>query len=922
MYRFELTHSPLSKILGDGPRLNIYSSLTNRVLQTDKTWSVPYYQSVLTMSPITSYLPPNQLYISIGIPVIVLAFEPGKGIMKNLYIALVAFLYSTYSVNSSAAEIFSDNFETGDTAAWIASEYFPKLETTDTQYYSESLSAHSSTNIRSVLIKEFAPVSTGRIRYSWHVFADNTTTYDTAAFSLDSLLLEITGGSVTAIAAGPDASNYVPGLAIIESGNWVELAIEYDFETSLAAFYVAGINVYSVNIDLEPITGISLRADDANLYVDDVSVIHDVVEHIGPISDDLVFEYVEAHYLETLKGRPRLGSDWSTRNEFRFHFYRESDNYLAISKYDNVYILRYIETEFPSSPLGTVESFRDVITGWTAHALPQTISSISLQNALKVGDSTTATATASSNLAVTLHTDSPAYCSVANNIVRGIAPGSCGIFAIQKGDADYRAATEVVQHITIIPATRELGTPQRAETLFADDFETGNTSAWIASGYFPRLETTSAQQYSESLSAHSSSNTRSALLKEFAPISSGQIRYSWRVFVDNTTTYDTTAAAFSLGSFFTLELKWSSNGGSITAIAAGPSASSYTPDLANIISGLWYQLAIEYDYETSLAAFYFDGIKIHELKFDDLPISDIALRADDVNLYIDDVSVVHIPNPDIPNDRVFKYVQANFDEFAKGPFEEGVFEQYSYRYYRETGNYLAIDTSGVLWMFGTATNLDFVSLAPVEFFRNLINSWEKEALAQTIGKVTSDSDWKDYRPRITTATLNATTSSGVPVFYNSLTKENCKVTGNTVTFMIPGTCSMSVDADGTPTYKAAQQKTIHMTQISTVDQGGLTWLPVYPHSKNAWHRTDVSCGDREFYEHDDWRMPTRGELISLARSGALDGQGWTRSYTWSSERSRYLYYDVVELTTPDYNTPHHYPQQMDTTAYTTCVRKN
>jgi hypothetical protein len=540
-----------------------------------------------------------------------------------------------------------------------------------------------------------------------------------------------------------------------------------------------------------------------------------------------------------------------------------------------------------------------------------------LQNALKVGGSTTATATASSNLAVTLHTDSPACAVGANNIVRGIAPGSCGIFAIQKGDADYRAAAGVVQYITIIPATRGLDTPQRAETLFVDDFETGNTSAWIASDYFPRLETTSAQQYSESLSAHSSSNTRSALLKEFAPISSGQIRYSWRVFADNTTTYDT--AAFSLGSFFTLEL----TGGSVTAIAAGPGASSYTPDLATIISGLWYQLAIEYDYETSLAAFYFDGIKIHEVKFADVPISDIALRADDANLYIDDVSVVHIPNPAIPNDRVFKYVQANFDEFAKGPFEEGVFEQYSYRYYRETGNYLAIDTSGVLWMFGSATNLDFVSIAPVEFFRELINSWEKEGLAQTISKITSDSDFNDYLPRITTATLNATASSGGPVFYNSLTKENCKVVGNTVTFMIPGTCRISVDADGTPTYNAAPQKIIKMTQISSVDQGGLTWLPIYPHSRHSWSRNRIRCRDYEYYEHDDWRMPTSDELSSLAESGALDGQGWTRDYTWSTREHGFAsFYYTVGLAKTDWVTTLTSPKYSDRAFYSTCVRKN
>jgi len=838
--------------------------------------------------------------------------------MKPPQIALVALLYASYSVSSSAAEIFSDDFETGDTLTWIASEYFPKLETTDTQYYSESISAHSSTNTRSALLKEFAPISSGKIRYSWLVLADNTTTYDTAAFGLDSLSLEITGGSVTAIAAGPNASNYVPDLAIIESGNWVELAIEYDFETSLAAFYVAGIKVYYVKIDLEPITGISLRADDASLYIDDVSVIHDAVEHIGPISDDLVFEYSEAHYPELLRGRPRLGSEWSTQNKFRYRYYEDSNNYLAISGFDNVHLLPSIDIEHPPKPLGTVEFFRDVITGWTAHAVPQTISSISMQNALKVGGSTTATATVSSNLAVTLHTDTPAYCSVANNIVKAIAPGSCEIFAIQKGDADYRAAAEVSQRITIIPAARGLDTPQRAVTLFADDFEIGNTSAWIASDNFPRLETTSAQQYSESLSAHSSINTRSALLKEFAPISSGKIRYSWRVLADDTTTYDT--ASFSLGSF-TLEL----TGGSVTAIAAGPGASSYTPDLANIISGLWYQLAIEYDYETSQAAFYFDGIKIHEVKIADVPISDIALRADDANLYIDDVSVVHIPNPAIPNDRVFNFAQANFDEFAKGPFEEGVFEQYSYRYYRETGNYLAIDTSDVIWMFGSATNLALVSIAPVEFYRELINSWEKEGLAQTITSVKSDR--KDYTV-LTTVTLSGTASSGLPVFYNSLTKENCKVIGNTVTFMTPGTCSLSVDADGTPTYNAAPQRTIHMTQANSVDQGGLTWLPIYPHSSNSYVRARTICSrgafavnGSGFYGHDDWRLPTKRELISLARSGALDGQGWLRDYTWSSKVSGYQY-ETVDLRTPDYNTPRHDVESTFRSVPFTCVRNN
>ena len=156
--------------------------------------------------------------------------------------------------------------------------------------------------------------------------------------------------------------------------------------------------------------------------------------------------------------------------------------------------------------------------------------------------------------------------------------------------------------------------------------------------------------------------------------------------------------------------------------------------------------------------------------------------------------------------------------------------------------------------------------------------------------------------------------------------------------MTPGTCSISVDADGTPTYNAAPQKTIHITQANSVDQGGLTWLPIYPHSKNDWTRAKVVwCSSHTIvqgstilgkgsgpYGHDDWRLPTKEELISLAKSGALVGQGWTRDYTWSSEESgnRRGFYEKVDVGTPFLNYPNHYPEHGNKNVNFTCVRKN
>lgn len=82
----------------------------------------------------------------------------------------------------------------------------------------------------------------------------------------------------------------------------------------------------------------------------------------------------------------------------------------------------------------------------------QTISQISFNPpTLNVGGTTTASTTASSGLVVTFKATTPRICSVNGNTVTGIAAGTCTIAANQAGNANYNAAPQVTQSITIAP---------------------------------------------------------------------------------------------------------------------------------------------------------------------------------------------------------------------------------------------------------------------------------------------------------------------------------------------------------------------------------------------------------------------------------------------------------------------------------------
>jgi hypothetical protein len=78
----------------------------------------------------------------------------------------------------------------------------------------------------------------------------------------------------------------------------------------------------------------------------------------------------------------------------------------------------------------------------------------------------------------------------------------------------------------------------------------------------------------------------------------------------------------------------------------------------------------------------------------------------------------------ISDARVFAYAEANYSDIFAGTASAGVFEQYDYRYYPGSQNYLGVDTSGMIYLLGPYTANAITPVGQVESFRTYITDWE------------------------------------------------------------------------------------------------------------------------------------------------------------------------------------------------------
>jgi hypothetical protein len=74
--------------------------------------------------------------------------------------------------------------------------------------------------------------------------------------------------------------------------------------------------------------------------------------------------------------------------------------------------------------------------------------------------------------------------------------------------------------------------------------------------------------------------------------------------------------------------------------------------------------------------------------------------------------------------------------------------------------------------------------------------------------------------------------------------------------------------------------TVTINAASYVVQGSLTWMPITFY--DTWTNADAYCTNTVINGQTGWRMPTAPELSALYSSGAMNGQGWTLGFTWSS----------------------------------------
>jgi hypothetical protein len=118
--------------------------------------------------------------------------------------------------------------------------------------------------------------------------------------------------------------------------------------------------------------------------------------------------------------------------------------------------------------------------------------------------------------------------------------------------------------------------------------------------------------------------------------------------------------------------------------------------------------------------------------------------------------------------------------------------------------------------------------------------------------------------------------------------------GNPITFEVT---PVSTVAPTTGTAVASAATAAVTLPAGYVSQGGLTWMPNnagsatfggdfnnwgIPGGYTDWNTANTYCTSATILGQTGWRLPTTTELSALYSSGAINAQGWTLAYTWSS----------------------------------------
>lgn len=77
----------------------------------------------------------------------------------------------------------------------------------------------------------------------------------------------------------------------------------------------------------------------------------------------------------------------------------------------------------------------------------------------------------------------------------------------------------------------------------------------------------------------------------------------------------------------------------------------------------------------------------------------------------------------VSNAQVFAYAAGNFPSLFSGPATAGQYLQFDYRYYAASGNAVAVDTSGVIFLLGPVSGNVLTSVGPASAYADIIGAW-------------------------------------------------------------------------------------------------------------------------------------------------------------------------------------------------------
>ena len=155
----------------------------------------------------------------------------------------------------------------------------------------------------------------------------------------------------------------------------------------------------------------------------------------------------------------------------------------------------------------------------------------------------------------------------------------------------------------------------------------------------------------------------------------------------------------------------------------------------------------------------------------------------------------------VTNAQVFAYAAANYPSFFPGTATAGQFQQYDFRYYPSSKNYLAVDSSGTIFVMGPVTGGEIKSVGAVSAYAGAIAAWEASQ-----GDAGSDSTGSS------TTNQFAAPWSGTATVTSSNTNSSCRTSNWTANIDSYGRLSGSVTDNCGST----------LSLVGTVDSNGTT----------------------------------------------------------------------------------------------------